>query len=196
MNDTDVITEAIEERETAQPKRVAVSRAFFVYLAVYALFAASTAFLAGRLIAPSAARDVFASVGGAYDAAKTAGKLLLPTLSAFLLTYLFAFSPFAIPSSLAAIALHSVYATASFSALICQGTSAKNMTAAVFLSLCALFHATFAARCCELSPAARAVRFSSFEGRREAAAITRSFFTLSGAAAIFHTACALILHFA
>ena len=186
---------SIADPGAALPKRASAgaSGTYYAYLAA-ALAVTVTAALAARRIFPATAvRDALASSETAWDAATGLGRLFLPALGAFIATFLLAFSPFAIPAALGTLALYGAWAGYSFFALICVG-DARSFAAAALCALSAMILALFAARACALSPAARTMRFSAFDGRREAARLTLSFFTHSGAAAAALFAAALIYH--
>ena len=169
------------------------------YLAAALAVTVGAALASRRLFAPGTLSDPFALCSTWAEWAVAAERLLCPALCAFLAVYAAAFSPFAIPVSLGALAASGAVSGISFFALADGARSGSIPTACVFAAvlyaLSALALPVFAARACELSPAARSLRFSSFCGRREAAALTLSFFTLSGAAALLCVASALILRF-
>lgn len=177
-----------------QPRSVRIA-----YLAAALSVTLGSALAARRLFAPGTLFDPFADCTAWAQWTAAAGRLVCPTLCAFLAVYAAAFSPFAIPASFGALAVSGAICGVSFFALIDGARSAADAfpcsAAAIPYALSALMLPVFAARACALSPSARSVRFSSFDGRREAAALTLSFFTLSGAAALFCVSSALILRF-
>lgn len=170
------------------------NRLRILYFILLAGAAAGAAFAANRLLPGAAKTDPFDGVAGLYGAALAAGRLFLPSACAFLAVYLFAHSPFAIPVSVGVLAGYGAISGVSFfAALSSPGNSGT--AAAIALALSALCLVLFGVRCCELSPEVRRLRFSGFDGRREAARLALSFFTHSGAAALFLAAAALIIHF-
>ena len=168
------------------------------YLAAALAVTVGAALASRRLFAPGTLFDPFADCTAWAQWALAAGRLVFPTLCAFFAVYAASFSPLAIPVSLGALAVCGAASGVSFFALVDGARSAfaaPACVAAAPYALSSLMLPVFAARACELSPAARSLRFSSFDGRREAASLTLSFFTLSGAAALLCTASALILRF-
>jgi hypothetical protein len=189
----DVMPVPFEKTDEANAHERRSEKAFFAYLAAFFAVALSAALFARSAFDGAVPADVF-DVGSAYDAALSAGRLFFAPLLLFFAAFVFAFSPFSLPVSLCSLALYSYKAGARFFALFSAG-GARNVCAACCMALSAFVFVFFAARSCALSPQARTVCFSSSSGRREAASLTLSFFTLSGAAALFIAACALILHF-
>ena len=170
-------------------------RAFFVWLAVGAAVILSALAAGRRAFGAAALCDPFYGCGGAWDAVCAAGRLLLPSLAAFLAVFLFAFSPLSISVSLLALAARGLRLGAAVNALVSRPADAKTVAAFIAYALGAAVFCAFCAYCSALSPGARQVSFSSAEGRREAAAILLSFPLASGAASIMTLLCALILHF-
>ena len=204
--------EAIGREAATESAGKTSRRRSFAYLSAALAVTAAAALAAKRLFPAPTVRDALADCASAWDAAMSLGKLLFPCVSAFLASFLLAFSPFAMPASLGALALYGAWAGYSFFALTggaalsgvgtaslagggAAATGAAAICAAAMCAASALCLAIFTARACSLSPAARTLRFSSFDGRREAARLTLSFFTLSGAAAVLLVLAALILHF-
>ena len=170
-------------------------RYFFAYLAAALAVTVGSAFAATRLFPAVSVCDPLAGCASAWDAALASGRALLPTLAAFVAVYVFAFSPFSIPASLSALCLYGAFEGTAVIAAAQKVAGVPEAAVAAALALPAVCLSVFAAKACALSPAARTVRFSGFEGRREAASLSLSFFTLSGAAALFLAVGAMILHF-
>lgn len=169
-------------------------RALACYIALL-LAPACAAGLAAWYFAPAAALgDPFSAAVSTWDLILAAAHLLLPILCEFLAVFVFAFSPLTLFVSLCALCERAVRVSLAIRALPSFG--AGHTAAVCAYAIGALLLALFCAAAAVLSPKLRTIRFSSFEGRREALCLSVWFFTLSGAASLFMLGAGALLHFA
>lgn len=175
-------------------KKASDRRALVCYLVLFPAFALAAGFAAWKYAPSGVPGDPFGAVTSPWELTLAAAKLFFPILCEFLAVFVFAFSPFTVFVSLCAVCRRAVRIGMM---LRPTGEAGPEYIAAVcFCTAAAVSLVSFCAVSAVLSPRLRTVRFSSFDGRREALCLSVCFFTLSGAASLLMTGAGAILHFA